>query len=336
MMDALGANKAGIRLILDDDTDLADKIDPRFVSLTLVEKRDGSADELTLSLQNADGKLAVPTAGRILSLWLGWDSRSDAMPVGLINKGRFRVDEVEEGGPPDAVTIRARSADMAGGYAKRRNRVWHATTLGSIVNDIAARHGVTAHVHPDLASEPIEALEQHNKADMAMVYDLGKRFDAVATWKDRKIIIMPKGASTTVNGKVIPTISLTRQDGWSWRFKRAERGGQTGVEAQYHDSATGARKTVSQGSGEAYRLKHVYASKSSAQRAAKSNLSKRQREKHQFEYYIAVADCRLQPNQQVTLSGWGETVSGTKWLIDSIETSMEAGGIKQMVRFEGA
>jgi hypothetical protein len=68
MMDALGANKAGIRLILDDDTDLADKIDPRFVSLTLVEKRDGSADELTLSLQNADGKLAVPTAGRILSL----------------------------------------------------------------------------------------------------------------------------------------------------------------------------------------------------------------------------------------------------------------------------
>ncbi|NOW46690.1 hypothetical protein FHW96_002850 [Novosphingobium sp. SG751A] len=331
----MAANKAGLRLTLDNGTDLAAKINPRHLSLTLVEKRDGSADELSLSLQNVDGRLAVPSAGAILSLALGWESRIDDHPVGLIEKGRFRVDEVEESGPPDIITIRARSADLAGTYAKRRNRVWHDTTLGAVIADIAARHGITARVHPDLAGEPIEALEQHNKSDMAMVQDLGKRFDAVATWKDRKILILPKGSTTTAGGKTIQAITLSRQDGWRWRYIRSERGAQSGVEAQYHDGSTGARKTVSEGSGDAYRLKHIYASKSSATRAAKSNLAKRQREKSKFEYYLAVADCRLRPNQRVALTGWSAAVGGTKWLVESIDTTMDAGGIKQMVRFEG-
>lgn len=331
----MAANKAGLRLMLDNGVDLAAKINPRFLSLTLVEKRDGSADELTLSLQNVDGKLAVPSAGAILSLSLGWESRFDDHPVGLIDKGRFKVDEVEESGPPDQIVIRARSADLAGTYAKRRNRVWHDTTLGALIAEIAARHGITARVHPDLASEPIEALEQHNKSDMALVQDLGKRFDATATWKDRKILILPKGSATTAGGQTIPAITLTRQDGWSWRYIRAERGAQTGVEAQYHDGATGARKTVSEGGGNGYRLKHIYASKSSATRAAKSNLAKRLRAKSRFEYYLAVADCRLRPNQQAALTGWSAAVSGTKWLIESVDTTMDAGGIKQMVRFEG-
>lgn len=329
-------SKAGLRLRLDDGTDLADRIAPRFLSLTLVEKRDGSADELTLALHNADGRLAVPRAGRILCLALGWESRFDSFPVGLIDKGRFRVDEVEESGPPDIVTIRARSADMAGNYAKRRSRVWHDTTLGAVLADIAARQGIEARVHPDLAVEPIEALEQHNKADMALVQDLGKRFDAVATWKDRRLIFLPNGSATTAGGKTIPAITLTRQDGWTWRYIRAERGAQTGVEAQYHDGSSGARKTVTQGSGEAYRLKHIYATRSSATRAAKSNLARRLRAKSRFEYYLAVADCRLRPNQRVALQGWGAAVSETAWLVESVETTMEAGGIRQMVRLEGA
>jgi phage protein D len=82
----MAGNKAGLRLALDNGVDLAAKINPRFLSLTLVEKRDGSADELTIALQNVDGKLAVPRAGAILSLALGWESRFDTHPVGLSTK----------------------------------------------------------------------------------------------------------------------------------------------------------------------------------------------------------------------------------------------------------
>jgi len=330
----MAANMPGLRLTLEDGTDLAAKIDPRFVALTLTEKRDGGADELSLTLHNADGKLAAPRTGQILRLALGWASGEDVR-VGLVDKGRFRVDEVEESGPPDIITIRARSADLSGSYAKRRSRVWDGTTLGAMVAAIAARHGAKASVHPDLASEPINALEQQNKSDMAMVQDLGKRFDAVATWKDRRIVIMPMGSATNAKGQTIPAITLTRRDGWTWRFTRVERDAQNGVEAQYHDGKTGARKTVTTGGGNPQRLKHIYASQSSAQRAAKSNAAKRARAKSKFEYSLALADCTLRPNQRVALSGWSATVGGMNWLIESVETTMGASGIRQQVRFEG-
>jgi phage protein D len=82
------ANKAGIRLTLDDGTDLAKKIDPRFLELTLVEKRGGEADELSLTLHNHDGQLKAPETGRYIRLALGWESGDD-VTIGLVDKGRF-------------------------------------------------------------------------------------------------------------------------------------------------------------------------------------------------------------------------------------------------------
>ncbi|MFD2578789.1 contractile injection system protein, VgrG/Pvc8 family [Novosphingobium colocasiae] len=169
------------------------------------------------------------------------------MTPGLIDKGRFTVDEVEAGGYPDQVTITARSADLSGKYRQRRTKVWKDTTLGAVLADIAARHGITARVHPDLAGKPIAAIDQHGKSDMAFVRDLGSRYDAVATWKDRKLIFIPVGSATTAGGKAIPALSLTRRDGWAWRFTRADRDENDGAEAQWHDQAAGRRKKVSTG-----------------------------------------------------------------------------------------
>ena len=141
-------------------------------------------------------------------------------------------------------------------------------------------------------------------------------------------MFLPKGSSTTASGKVIPARTITRQDGWRWRFVRAERGTATGVEAQYYDDRTGQRKTVAEGGDDRQRLKHVYSSKSHATRAAKSNLAKRQRGKSKFEYYLAVADCSMLPNQRVTLTGWSDAVSNIKWVIESVETSLGPDGLK--------
>jgi phage protein D len=199
----MAANKAGLRLTLDDGTDLADRIDPRLLELTLVEKRGGEADELSLTLHNHDGQLRAPEEGRYIRLALGWVSGED-VGVGLIDKGAFRVDEVEESGPPDKIQIRARSADFTGPARQRRVKVWKDTTLGAVLAAIAARSGLAAQVHPDLAGLPIATLEQHNKSDHALVQDLGARYDAVATWKNRQLLFMPIGSATTASGKAIP------------------------------------------------------------------------------------------------------------------------------------
>lgn len=328
------ANIAGLQLTL-DGADMADKINPRFVDLSLSEKRGGEADKLSITLHNADGKLAVPEPGKVITLALGWKSGAD-VATGLVDKGRFTVDEADASGPPDVIEIRARSADLNGDYRRRRTQIWKDTTVGAILSTIAGRNGITAQVHPDLAGKAVGAIDQHGKSDMLFVKDLGSRYDAVATWKDRKLIFMPMGSATTASGKALGTVTITKREGWSWRMTRAQRDEYDGAEASWHDQDSGKKKKVSTGGAKRKRLKRTYASKADADQAVKAEAGKRARGKYQFEYELAFADPALQPNQRVALSGWGTKIDGVKWLIVSIETTMGSGSLKQRISLESA
>jgi len=327
-------NIASARLML-DGVDLADRINPRFLELTLTENRGGEADELSITLQNADGLLETPEPGRVLALALGWISGED-VPIGLVEKGRFTVDEVEASGPPDQIQITARSAALNGDYRKRRTQAWKATTLGTLLGQIAGRNGITAQVHPDLAGRAIVAIEQNGKSDMAFVKDLGSRYDAVATWKDRNLIFMAVGSATTASGRQLGAITLTKRDGWTWRFTRAQRDEYDGAEATWHDQGTGKKQKVSTGGSKTKRLKRVYASKADAEQATKAEASKRKRGALEFEYDLAVADTRLQPNLPVTLSGWNARIDGVRWLLKSVVTTKGSAGLKQKITLESA
>ncbi len=327
------ANKASLRLTL-DGVDLADKVSPRHMELTLTEKRGGEADELSLTLQNADGRLAMPDPGKVIALALGWEQGDDVI-AGLVEKGRFTVDEVEASGYPDKITIRARSADLSGGYRKRRTKTWKGATLGAILSEIAGRHGIAAQVHADLSGRPI-TIDQNGKSDMAFVKDLGSRFDAVATWKDRRLIFMPVGSDTTPSGTAIPALTLTRTDGGRWSFTHAQRDENDGVEAQWHDQGAGRKKTHSTGGSNPKRLKRVYASEDDAKQAAEAEKKKRARGGYRFEYDLALADCRIAPGRKLTLSGWNSKIDAVKWLVDTVETTFNDRGISQKITLESA
>lgn len=337
----MAANIAGLALSLNNDdgttTDLADRINPRFINLTLTEKRGGEADELSITLHNTDGALAIPETGAILSLALGWASGDEVTAlgvVGLVDKGRFKVDEVELSGPPDMVTIKARAADLSGDYAKRRTQSWKGTTVAAIINAIAARNDVAAQVHPDLAGKVITAIEQHGKSDMAFVRDLGKRFDAVATWKNRTLLFMPIGAATTAGGTPIPTATLTKEKGWSWRFTKADRDQADGAEASYHDPDAGKRKKVTAGGEKRRKLKRTYANETDAKQAAQAEAKRRARGQFKFDYDLAIANPAMRPNQRVALSGWNTKIDAQAWLVESINTNMDSNGLKQSVALE--
>jgi uncharacterized protein len=333
----MAANKAGILLQLEDGTDLADKVNPRFLDLSLTEKRGGEADHLDITLHNHDGRLATPEPGIYLRLSLGWLSGDD-VPVGLVDKGRFKVDEVSEKGPPDVITITARSADLTGTARKRKATVWKDTTVGAILNQIASDNGWRAHIDAGLAAKPIASIEQAQKSDIAFARDLGQRYDAVATVKDKTLIFMPIGSAVTPSGAPIPTLTLTKQDGWSWTHSYAQRGEHDGAEAQYHDQDEAKRKTVKTGGSKPKRLKKVYGSEAEATEAAKAEDKRNKRAPRTFEYDLAIADCALTPNGKATLSGWNATIDGTNWLIEEVSTkfSGNSGGLTQSVKFESA
>jgi hypothetical protein len=109
-----------------DGADLTATLAPRLISLRLTEKSGEEADALEIVVQDTDAQFLPPRQGATLSLALGW-SRGTGVPLGLVNKGTFTVDELTWSGPPDRVTITAHSANFKGSFRTRKTRSWHAT-----------------------------------------------------------------------------------------------------------------------------------------------------------------------------------------------------------------
>ena len=216
--------------------DRTEDVCARFISLSLTDLSGFEADTLTLTLDDADGALTLPETGHKIRLSIGW------VGSGVVDKGEYTIDDIEHSGVPDIVTLTARSTEFCGELTKRRERSFHATTLGKIVETIAKTHGWTLYIEPSLAQIPIDHIDQQGESDANLLTRLAQEHDATATVKDRNLIVLPKGVAKTASGADIPPIVITRAvgDGHHFRTTRAEQ--YTGVVANWHDSKTGKRK----------------------------------------------------------------------------------------------
>jgi len=292
---------------------------PRLIALRLSERRGGDADQLEITLDDSDGRLAIPRAGAAIAVRLGWGSGA-GVQVGLVDKGRFVVDEIEHGGAPDQLVIRARSADLTSAIRTRREHGWHATTLGVIVRAIAARNRLTAHVAPALAGIPVGALAQSRESDMALLRRLGREHDATATVKRGSLVFAPIGAGVTAGGKPIPRATLTRAAGdrHSFRIEKREEAG--AIEASWHDRKGAKKQTVKVGSGagETRRLARTYGSEGAARAAAKAEAGRAARAPRKLDLGLALGRLDLYPDRPVTVSGFKPEIDATRWLLADV------------------
>lgn len=325
-----------------DGQDFTPRARPRLISLSLTEKRGKEADQLELTLDDADGLLALPKKGAIITLALGWLRGGDdigAPPAGLIDKGRFKVDEVGWGGPPDQITIRARSADLTAGFRARKEKSFRGTTLGAVARDIAAANGLTAKVAPELAGIAVPILTQHQQSDMALLERLGREHDAVATVKDGKLILSPIGKGATSSGKKLPTITLTRADGGAARYNEVDRSDGAGVEARWHDVDSGQRKTVKAGGGSGggtpRRLRKVHHSEADARAAAQAEAGRAKRAAAEFSMKLALGRADLYPETGVKLAGFKPPIDARSWILAEVTHRLDArGGFSTDIKLE--
>src|SRR5690606_16029389 len=141
------------------------------------------------------------------------------------------------------------------------------------------------------------------------------------------LLFAPIGASMSAGGMPLDGVTLTKRDGWTWRFTQAERDSYDGAQAQWHDREAGRRRTVSTGGENPRRFARVYGSEEEARQAAEGAASRDQRPPYRFEYSLAVGEPALQPDQRVSLQGWNATIDGLIWLIESVETTLGSGGL---------
>ncbi|MEA9586399.1 phage late control D family protein [Xanthomonas sp. WHRI 10064A] len=318
------------RVVL-DGVDLTERIAPRLLDLTLTECRGGEADQLDLRIHDHDGKIALPKRGVRLSVALGWKD------TGLVEKGTFIVDEVEYSGAPDVITVRARSADLTADMRTRRERSWHNTTLGAVLNTLAGEHGLTPRVAEVLARTKLPHLDQANESDMNLLTRLGQRFDAVATFKAGALLFAPIGAGTTASGKPLPTVTLTRSDGDQHRYSVADRDAYSGVRAYWVDKGKARRQSVLVGTDDnAKRLRESYADEATARQHAHAELERVKRGVAKFDYTLAIGRPDIFPEQRVRLARFKTEVDLQDWLVAKATHRLGDGGLRTQLELESS
>ncbi len=331
-----------------DGQDLTARFQGRLTSLTLIDNRGFEADQLDIELDDTDGMLALPEKGVRLQLALGWED------TGLVDKGSYKVDEIEHTGPPDRLTIRARSADLASDMTTRKERSFRNQTIGDLVRAIASKNELVTVIAAKLADVVIEHLDQTGESDANLLTRLAKDYDAIATVKQGKLLFIQAGAALSASGVPLPTVTITRASGDTHNFLIADRENYNGVKAYYQDTrramkgevvidasnavvekekpvaprekAQSQPVTASPNPDNVKVLRHTYATKSNAERAARAEWARIQRGVATFSITLARGRPDLFPELPANVRGWKSQIDNTGWAIAKVTHNLSERG----------
>lgn len=309
---------------------------PRLISMGIAEKRGEEADTFDLVLDDSDDALDLPPTGAKIRVSLGW-RQGTGVTIGLVDKGEFHVETVAHGGSPAALTIRAKAADFTAGLKQRREKGHNATTLGNIVAEIAQRHKLTARCAAALASIAVQAKAQSRESDLAFLRRLGREFDAVATVKAGALIFKPVGDGKSPSGAALPSVTIVRSSGDAHQFDRQKRDDSEGVQATWHNRATGRRETFVSGKPDGARhLSRVYATEDAARQAATAAHGRAAREPVSFSINLALGRADLGPEQKAKVSGFKRQIDSIDWLVTEVSHIVGNRGFTSQAKLEAA
>lgn len=301
--------------------DITPKVEKRLISLTLTDNRGLEADQLSFTLEDHDGQLAIPPRRATVQLWLGWQD------TGLVDKGTYTVDEVEHSGTPDVISIRASSADLRAGLTRKRERSWHNVTLADIIKTVAEAYSLKPVIDQVLGRVPVPHCDQADESDANLLTRLASDHDAISSVKASHLLLMPVGASKTASGIQLPHIHLTRRDGDGHRWMQADRDAYTGVRAHYYNDNRAERLDAIIGTDDNIKtLRHVYADEQSALQAARAEWQRLQRGTSTLSYTLALGRADLIPEMTYSLEGVKQEISDTVWLAKSVTHTLSDSG----------
>lgn len=250
-----------------DGTDRTSDIAERLISLKIKDQAGFRSDSLSLVLDDADGVIELPRKGAVVEVSLGYEE------TGLKSFGKFTVDEVEVSGPPAAMVIRAKAADMRQGLKELKSRSWDQVTIGDLVKSIAVEHELVARVAPNYAETLIEHIDQTDESDMNLLTRVAKDRGGLIKVADNNLVMVPISEAKTVSGKKLEAVTINYDDNARWSVTFPDRGRYLSVVAYWGDIESGALQEVIAGKGDpVFRIRNPYPTQSEATEAAKSKL----------------------------------------------------------------
>lgn len=296
-----------------DDKPLSNQVMARLMTLSVTDNKSLDADELTITLDDHDGALALPKRGVKIQCWMGF------VDVGVHDMGTYIVDSSEWSGSPDTINIKAKSADFKSSLKEGRSQSYHNTTLGEIAEAVAKRQQLTLSIKPEITALDVGHVDQTDESDIHLLTRLCHQYGAVVNIKHGKLLIFTANTNVSASGHPLDITIITRQTGDQFRYSVEDRQSDyDNVSASYQDTKTATRKTVNNNEAKTKtrRLKGTYKSKEAATAAANAEAKRIKEEQAKFSITTAYAYPAVTTESPITLQGFKAEIDALKWTVD--------------------
>ena len=272
--------------IIANGQDVTAKLADRLLSLQITEADGKEADQLSIALDDRDGRLDAPPIKSRLQVWLGTKGAA------LFDMGLFEVEGITGDGPPDRMAIKAAAVDLRDTARAPRTKAHEDRSLRDIAAEIAGRAGLELVLGDSLSAMQFPYLAQTSESDLHFLTRIARDLDANAKASGGKLVVVRRSDPQTAGGDPKTPVQLDRADLTRWSYEISARAAEQAVEAEAQITGTAEKKIIRAGKGDqARRLRHVYPSEDRARDAAEATLARARR----AEIKIG-ADCaRFQP-----------------------------------------
>lgn len=266
------------------------------LSLTVTDNEGKQSDSVQLEIDNRM-HVPAPKEGAQMQVWLGYAE------TGLVFMGLYTVDSWTKKGRPLTMSVSAKAAGFTTDIKAPRNRSYHEKNVQQIVQEVAGRHGMSALVHPELASISIKHIDQQTESDVGFLTRIGERVGGNFKLANGNMILNKAGSGDLPSGGPAPTFSITEVGLLDWSAQGAARGSYKSVSSAFQNTEKGEREWITEGEGEPkYRDRKLYKTEEEAKTAAKARLGALQRGKVSLSVSMPgrpeiFAGCKLQVSQ---------------------------------------
>lgn len=294
----------------------------RLLSLIVTDEDGAKADRLELELDNRDGRLEMPDKEAKIEVSLGYAGE----PLAFL--GVFAVDGISGGGPVLSMRITATAADLKGDIRAPRTRAWEKKSLKDIVSTIAGEAGLKPVVGESVAGKVWAYLAQSAESNLHFLTRIAATLDATCKPTGGALIVQRRGEGKTAAGDTLtpPVLPRWRFSSWDWSYDG--RAVYKAAEAEWTETGTGTTHKVKVGSGTPLKkLRHAFATKAEAERAAEAAVSGAARAAMTINATLSGFEPGLLAGATATVAGLIPAELDGDWHLETVSHELTGGGL---------
>ena len=306
-----------------NDTDITKTITDYIEGFSYVDNASGTADTVTLKLNNKSGKWSgswIPVQGdsvKTIIKLTNWNKEGDNR---VFDCGYFLIDDLSFSGPPSTASIGGISTPINTDFnVTKKNKTWQKTTVKGILSSMASSAGIGLYFSGQ--DYTIDEIEQSDQEDVNFAFQLCSSYNLAMKLYNRKIVVFDQ----VEYEKKDASLTIRRADVESYSIIKGMTRQYDGVSISYTDGI--ANKTLSykfmlKEGTRILKLNEKASSLQDAEVKAKAKLLEHNRACQTMSVTVK-GDTKYISSKCVKVSGFGK-LDG-KYYIDSVTHTKDAG-----------